>query len=511
MSRIRSLLLSLLALAAFATPARATWSIIIVDTRTGEIAIGCATCLTGFDLLTITPVLLVNRGAAAAQASVNIGSIQNRAVIWAGLMSLASPAEILSALAAQDPQHQTRQYGIVDVLGRKQTFSGTQNSQFAGGVTGSIGTIHYSIQGNILTGAAVVTAAEQAILTSTGDLPQRLMEAMEAARAMGGDGRCSCSPAAPTSCGAPPPSFTKSAHIGYMVVARQGDTDGTCTMAALGCASGDYYMKLNVANQTAAAPDPVLQLATQFDAWRTGLIGRPDHNLSTVTFDPPSLIPDGASTATATLVLRDRQGTPLASGGASVVVQADASGTAPVTIGAVTDNGDGTYTFPVTAATQVGTAQLRITADDGVRPVLLSPRTPIEVRADALWGATERLSAATGGSIPLQLDAGAGAAGRVYVVAMSGSGTTPGFVLPPALPIPLNPDPWFSISLQLANSPFFVNTLGSLDAQGRALAQFAMPGNNLLAPIIGLDFHFAYFLALPFDFASNAVRVTVVP
>ena len=49
-----------------------------------------------------------------------------------------------------------------------------------------------------------------------------------AARALGGDGRCSCSVSQPTSCGVPPPGFQKSAHVAVFVVARLGDTNGLC-------------------------------------------------------------------------------------------------------------------------------------------------------------------------------------------------------------------------------------------------------------------------------------------
>ena len=71
------------------------------------------------------------------------------------------------------------------------------------------------------------------------------MAAMQAARSMGGDGRCSCSPTLPTSCGSPPPSFTKSAHIAYMMVARAGDTEGSNGIyrtpgVPFGIAAGDF-------------------------------------------------------------------------------------------------------------------------------------------------------------------------------------------------------------------------------------------------------------------------------
>ncbi len=496
-----------LALTLFATaaPARATWSILIVDTRTGEIAIASATCLTSLDLRSVTPVLLVNRGAATAQASVNIGSITNRLVIWNGLRQDLTPTQILAALAGQDAGHQSRQYGIVDVRGGKVTFSGTANSAYAGGAIGSVGTIHYAVQGNILTGRAVVTAAEQAILNTPGDLAAKLMASMEAARQFGGDGRCSCSASQPTSCGAPPPSFTKAAHIGYMIVARQGDVDGTCSSPSVGCASGTYWLNLNVANQTTGSLDPVLQLRTRYDAWRNALIGRPDHHLSRVSVNPARLIADGAAQATVRIALRDWRDQPLTTGGATIVATLDPSSTTTATLGAVTDHGDGTYSLPITAGTTPGELRLSLRVDNGPLRVLLTPRTEIAVRSDTLWAATDTLDVRAGGSVDLRLNATAAEAGRLYALAMSASGTSPGTPLPPIV-IPLNYDALFETSLLFANSALFVNTVGALDATGRASARFVAPA-NVLAPLLGRDLDFAFAILQPTSAASNPVRV----
>ncbi len=215
-----------------APAAYATWSIILIDIRTREIAAGSATCLNNFDLQAGTPVILTGIGAATAQSFVD-STGQNRVFIRDKLALGVAPADIITGLATFDTGHQTRQYGIVDVLGRTATFSGTGANQWAGGQTGQFqnvhlgqtGTVAYAIQGNILTGQCVVDAAVLAAINEPGDLPQKLMKAMQAARVTGGDGRCSC-PANPTSCGCPPLTFTKSAHIAYMLIARTGDTDG---------------------------------------------------------------------------------------------------------------------------------------------------------------------------------------------------------------------------------------------------------------------------------------------
>lgn len=219
-----------LSLFAAATASHATWSIILIDTRTREVAVGSATCLTGFDLRANTPVLLVGIGGATAQSAVDSTSF-NRVFIRDGLGRGARPDEIITGLESFDgASHQSRQYGIVDVHGRAATFSGTDASAWAGGITGTFaytyagktGTIAYAIQGNLLTGAPVVNDALAAAISTPGDVAARLMASMEAARAVGGDARCSCSG---NPC--PPPNFTKSAHIAYMLIGRAGDRDGT--------------------------------------------------------------------------------------------------------------------------------------------------------------------------------------------------------------------------------------------------------------------------------------------
>ena len=196
--------------------AAATWSIIVVNVVTGEVAVGIATCLTGFDLRPNTVVVVPGRGVAAAQSFV--GPLSLRQLIRDGFLSGQTATQILQALAAADGGHQSRQYGIASLTGGEVTFTGAGAGSWAGGVVGQSGDYRYAIQGNVLTGQPVVTAAEQALVSTPGGLPDKLMAAMEAARAMGGDGRCSCSSGSPTACGAPPASFNKSSHIALMIV-----------------------------------------------------------------------------------------------------------------------------------------------------------------------------------------------------------------------------------------------------------------------------------------------------
>ena len=71
--------------------ALATWSIIAIDTQTHEIAVGAATCVAGIDLQPHLPGVLVDVGAACAQALVDVNG-DHRKIIQQGLTSATQPA-----------------------------------------------------------------------------------------------------------------------------------------------------------------------------------------------------------------------------------------------------------------------------------------------------------------------------------------------------------------------------------------------------------------------------------
>ena len=350
---------------------QATWSIVVADTRTGQVAVGSATCLEFFDLQRFLPVIIRNRGAGAAQSFID-GSGQNRRLMWDALRAGIDPAEILVMLRQQDSGHETRQYGIVDVQGRAVTFSGTQNGRFAAGLTGRVGNLVYAIQGNVLTGQPVLDAAEMAFVSTTGGLPEKLMAAMEAARAMGGDGRCSCPGGPyPDSCGSPPPDFEKSAHIGFMVISRRGDRLGRCD-SSRGCANGDYYMAFNVADQRQSDPDPVFQLRELFDEWRAMLIGVPDGVTSIVTPSATVMVNDGASQSIVDIEVLDWRSDP-AVGITAVIVAHTPASAGSSSIGKVMDLGNGQYSLAITAGTTPGLDIIRVTVEHSEGIVRLAP------------------------------------------------------------------------------------------------------------------------------------------
>lgn len=405
MPSLRTLAAAFLSLFLLALPARATWSILIIDLATGEIAVGIATCLTGFDLRPETIVVIPGYGVAAAQSFV--GPLSLRQLIRTQLLNGTPANQILALLAAADPGHQSRQYGIAGVFSGTATFTGTGAGAWAGGLTGQVGTLVYTVQGNVLTGAPVNQAAEQAIVNTPGTVADKLMAAMQAARSMGGDGRCSCSQAQPTACGSPPANFTKSAHIGLMIVSRPSDIDAPCNGPS-GCGAGQYYMDFNIANQQATDPDPVLQLQTLYTAWRAQQVGRPDHFTSTVQLSGTTLRANGIDTLTGTVVLRDAQGNPLGNTLPVTVGLSNRSTVTGVTFTAPTPQPNGSYAFTMRGNFDAGTAIVDVAVNDGLGRVGIAPQPVVQV--------TDAFGPCGAGAI------GNGAGGVIDALRIGGSG-----------------------------------------------------------------------------------------
>jgi hypothetical protein len=503
--RLAALLLALLVLCA--PPAGATWSIILVNTATGEIGIGAATCLESLDLRKLLPVMVVGKGAGVAQAQIDSSAV-NRKKIFDQLKLGTSPAEIIQIALDGDLFKKSKQYGVADLSPDAAGYTGPNTFAFQQDVHGTFGDYAYAIQGNILTGAPVIDATVQAVTLTQGSLAERLMAGMEAARSMGGDGRCSCSESAPTSCGSPPVNgFLKSAHIGFVMVSRAGDTDGTCN--GLGCATGDYWLDLNMPGKTAADPDPVLLLQAAFDDFQLAAQGHPDGVQSLAALDDDEVLGDGASTRQLTVALHDIDGAPIAHGGATLTVT-HAPGSAGLShLGSVLDHGDGTYTLELVAGAGTGTDLLSVRADDGIMGATLFPY-PALVHREALLQPAAGLSA-SGGTLAFDLLGPTSAAGREAALLLSASGTAPGVLLPGGLPLPLNFDRLFALSSQhfgpagvLAGSPV------TLDATSHGSVEFVPPAGSL-APLVGQTLWAAWATLRPADFASNAVSFPIEP
>lgn len=168
------------AAAFFASPAGATFSIVAYDSVTQEM--GVAVQSRAFSVGMAVPWAEAGVGAIATQASTNesFGPM--------GLDRLrrgASASDALRALVDADSGSAHRQVGIVDAHGGSAGFTGKLCSEWAGGVTGP----GYAIQGNILAGEGVVKGMEKAFLGTQGELAERLLAALVAGQAAGGDRR----------------------------------------------------------------------------------------------------------------------------------------------------------------------------------------------------------------------------------------------------------------------------------------------------------------------------------
>lgn len=487
--RLSSFLGALLVLHA---PALATWSIVVLNHKTGEVCVATATCIPDFQIRRYVPVIRVGLGAGAAQSWVD-SQAYNRGLIWDALEEGATPDRVLQRLLTVGDSPQDRQYGIVAFTGEARTFSGTNCGAAVANLTGEVGDLSYAIQGNLLVGWLPVLDAETALLNTPGDLATKVMAAMQAARFAGGDGRCSCSPNAPTSCGEPPASFVHSSHCATMVIARMGDIDGVCNIGS-GCANGTYYMRRNWEGGVNDI-DAVEGLQERWDVWRANLQGRPDAILSEVAPKDQRLPADGLSTTLVTVRMVDVEGVPLVTGGATVTLEPRHEGADPAVPGPVTDHGDGTYTFELTSTGTPGTGEWGIRVDDGIKPVLLWPPLSLEVDPPAeLHCGRDSLGAAEGGAAALRLQRPVADAGRGYQLLVSAAGTTPGTTVGGVL-VPLNADRAFGFALagQLRTT-VGEGFLGSLDATGRAEAAFHLDPQWAWT-FIGETFHFAALLA----------------
>ncbi len=254
-----------------AQSALATWSVVAINMETGEVVIASATCVAqarfpGFpakDLRDIQAIVVPGKAVAAAQAGVDSSRL-NQQVIYHALINGTDPQEIIEMLKL-DPAIERRQFGIVDAQGRSAGFSGAGNGQSSLHSTGVVdgAPIVYAIQGNILANEAVVHDAVAAFKSADGTLSDRVMAAMEAADANGGDSRCTCeSQPLPDA-----PCDAKTAHVAYILMADAGDSPGA------GFNDGDWSMYISVTDQDIQPHEnanPVKTLRMRYDAWKAG-------------------------------------------------------------------------------------------------------------------------------------------------------------------------------------------------------------------------------------------------
>lgn len=131
----------------------------------------------------LVPWVEVEVGAVVTQAWMNVGfGSEGLALLRAG----RSAQETVEMLVAGDDGRDQRQLAVIDRLGNAANFTGENCLAWAGGVVGKA----YAAQGNTLVSAATVDAMSRSFEASDGrPLAERLLGALVAAQAAGGDRR----------------------------------------------------------------------------------------------------------------------------------------------------------------------------------------------------------------------------------------------------------------------------------------------------------------------------------
>ncbi|MBI4788931.1 MAG: DUF1028 domain-containing protein [Chloroflexi bacterium] len=157
-----------------------TFSIVAFDSKTGELGIAVESKFLAVGA--VVPWAHAGVGAIATQSFANTSyGPRGLRMLKQGL----TPKQVGQKLIAGDKQADQRQFGIVDAKGRAFTYTGGGCYEWAGGKTGK----HYAAQGNILKSPEVVDALAETFEMTTGNLATRLVTALAAAQAAGGDRR----------------------------------------------------------------------------------------------------------------------------------------------------------------------------------------------------------------------------------------------------------------------------------------------------------------------------------
>ena len=156
----------------------ATYSIVARDAATGEL--GVAVQSHWFSVGSMVSWAEAGVGAVATQSFVE----PSYGPLGLSLMKAGRAApDALAALLAGDANRDVRQVGMVDAEGRAATHTGGLCIPAAGGQAGKA----YAVQANLMEKATVWPAMARAYEAATGDLADRLLAALDAAQAEGGD------------------------------------------------------------------------------------------------------------------------------------------------------------------------------------------------------------------------------------------------------------------------------------------------------------------------------------
>jgi uncharacterized Ntn-hydrolase superfamily protein len=164
-------------------PQYSTFSLCAVDPVTGQSGAGVT-----------TRVPFVGRAVPHVRAGVGAVCTQASTMVEYGprgldlLAKAVEPQAALAQLLTGDEQRESRQLALIDMKGRAAAHTGKQNGNWAGSRQG----LNYTVQANIMVGPEVVEAVATTFEASAGTsmpLAERMILAMEAGQAKGGDRR----------------------------------------------------------------------------------------------------------------------------------------------------------------------------------------------------------------------------------------------------------------------------------------------------------------------------------
>jgi uncharacterized Ntn-hydrolase superfamily protein len=235
-----------------------TWTIVAVDPATGDVGIAGASCVpVKIDAIA---ALVPGKGVATTQAAFNV---TNRDKALIALNEGLTAEEVIIAALDLDDDEEDRQYGVVTLnegVVHVASYTGEANQPWAGAITDTIAAV--SVQGNILVGEEVTQSAYAAFTDSTlGDvhLADRLIRAVEAGSAVGGDKRCNQQ------------GVEQTAAATFIMVARNGDAAYSVPSFGLSAITDPNkpWLALSV-NEPVLGKNPIPELRRQYDAWRLG-------------------------------------------------------------------------------------------------------------------------------------------------------------------------------------------------------------------------------------------------
>ena len=155
-----------------------TYSIVALDETTGEL--GVAVQSHWFSVGFLVPWAKAGVGAVATQSFVKVDyGPDGLQLMEDGITAV----DALKTLTSKDEGEAVRQVGMIDIKGNVAAHTGSRCIKYAGHIIGE----NYSVQANMMANGTVPKAMAVAFEKTKGDLADRMMAALEAAEAEGGD------------------------------------------------------------------------------------------------------------------------------------------------------------------------------------------------------------------------------------------------------------------------------------------------------------------------------------